>query len=83
MTREKRTLQEFLLEYATTFIRQYLAYCEQDADLFSQDIELSELLAYQTTHKAGIMAQISIERFLKRYNSKYTIGFLTLFFNDL
>jgi predicted AAA+ superfamily ATPase len=32
MTREQRTLRNFLLEYATTFFRQYLAYCEQDAD---------------------------------------------------
>jgi len=69
MTREKRTLREFLLEYATTFFRQYLAYCEQDAALFSnKQMELEELLTYQTTHKAGIMAQKSIEAFLKRYN---------------
>jgi predicted AAA+ superfamily ATPase len=68
MTREKRTLKEFLLEYATTFFRQYLAYCEQDADLFNKDIELEELLAYKTTHKAGVMAQEYIQRFLKRYN---------------
>jgi len=68
MTREKRTLKEFLLEYATTFFRQYLAYCEQDADLFNKDIELEELLAYKTTHKAGIMALEYIQRFLKRYN---------------
>ncbi len=68
MKREKMTLKQFLLEYATTFFRQYLAYCEQDAALFNKEIELSELLAYQTTHKAGIMAQESIQRFLKRYN---------------
>ncbi|TGO02717.1 hypothetical protein PN36_20185 [Candidatus Thiomargarita nelsonii] len=68
MTREKRTLKEFLLEYATTFFRQYLAYCEQDADLFNKDIELEDLLAYKTTHKAGVMALEYIQRFLKRYN---------------
>jgi predicted transcriptional regulator len=68
MTREKRTLKKFLLEYATTFFRQYLAYCEQDADLFNQYIELEELLTYKTAHKAGIMAQEYIQRFLKRYN---------------
>ena len=68
MTREKRTLKHFLLEYATTFFRQYLAYCEQDADLFNQDIELEELLVYKTTHKAGVMAQEYIQQFLKRYN---------------
>ncbi len=68
MTREKRTLKEFLLEYATTFFKQYLAYCEQDADLFNKDIEMEELLAYKTTHKAGVMALEYIQRFLKRYN---------------
>ncbi|MCK5524901.1 MAG: hypothetical protein KAI83_17380 [Thiomargarita sp.] len=68
MTREKRTLKEFLLEYATTFFKQYLAYCEQDADLFNKDIELEELLAYKTTHQAGVMALEYIQRFLKRYN---------------
>ena len=68
MKREKMTLKHFLKEYATTFFRQYLAYCEQDASLFNKEIELSELLAYQTTHKAGIMAQESIQRFIKRYN---------------
>ncbi|MCP4681744.1 MAG: hypothetical protein GY864_05385, partial [Desulfobacterales bacterium] len=68
MTREKRTLKEFLLEYATTFFRQYLAYCEQDADLFNKDIGLEELLACKTTHKAGVMALEYIQRFLKRYN---------------
>ncbi len=64
MTREKRTLKEFLLEYATTFFRQYLAYCEQDADLYNKDIELSELLDYQTTHTAGVLALEYIQRFL-------------------
>ncbi len=68
MTREKRTLKKFLLEYATTFFRQYLAYCEQDAALFDKYIELEELLTYQTTHKASVMAQDYIQRFLKRYN---------------
>lgn len=68
MKREKMTLKHFIKEYATTFFRQYLAYCEQDADLFNKDIEMEELLAYKTNHKAVIMAQESIQRFLKRYN---------------
>ncbi|MCP4681057.1 MAG: hypothetical protein GY864_01825, partial [Desulfobacterales bacterium] len=68
MTREKRTLKHFLLEYATTFFRQYLAYCEQDAALFNnKDISLEKLLTYKTTHKAGIMAQEYIQSFLERY----------------
>uniref|UniRef100_UPI0040572461 hypothetical protein n=1 Tax=Candidatus Electrothrix sp. TaxID=2170559 RepID=UPI0040572461 len=68
MTREKRTLRKFLLEYATTFFRQYLAYCEQDALLFGQDIALEDLLDYKTDHTAGIMAQEYIQRFVRRYN---------------
>jgi len=69
MTREQRTLKEFLLEYATTFYRQYLAYCEQDAALFNnKEMSLKKLLTYQTTHKAGIMAQEYIQSFLERYN---------------
>jgi predicted transcriptional regulator len=69
MTREKRTLKKFLLEYATTFYRQYLAYCEQDAVLFNnKEMSLKKLLTYQTTHKAGIMAQEYIQSFLERYN---------------
>jgi len=68
MTREKRTLKHFLLEYATTFFRQYLAYCEQDAALFNdKERTLKKLLTYQTTHKAGIMAQEYIQSFLERY----------------
>jgi len=68
MTREKRTLREFLLEYATTFFRQYLAYCEQDAALFNdKEKTLKKLLTYQTTHKASIMAQEYIQSFLERY----------------
>jgi len=69
MTREKRTLKKFLLEYATTFFRQYLAYCEQDPVLFrNKNLELEELLSYQTTHKAALLAQEHIQAFLKRYN---------------
>lgn len=69
MTRERRTLKEFLLEYATTFYRQYLAYCEQDSVLFrSKHLKLEELLTYQATHKAALLAQERIQAFLSRYN---------------
>ncbi len=69
MTREKMTLKKFLLEYATTFFRQYLAYCEQDAALFNNDaMDLEKLLTCQTTHKAGLMALEYIGAFLERYN---------------
>jgi len=69
MTRERRTLKEFLLEYATTFFRQYIAYCEQDPDLFrNKNMGLEKLLTYQTNHKAALLAQEHIGAFLERYN---------------
>jgi predicted AAA+ superfamily ATPase len=69
MTREQRTLKKFLLEYATTFFRQYLAYCEQDAALFNNKaMSLEKLLSYQTSHKAGLMALEYLDEFLERYN---------------
>jgi hypothetical protein len=69
MTPEKRTLREFLLGYATTFFRQYLAYCEQDPTLFGdKNMKLEKLLIYQTTHKAALLAQEHIQAFLERYN---------------
>jgi predicted AAA+ superfamily ATPase len=69
MTREKRTLKKFLKEYATTFFRQYLAYCEQDAALFNNKaMSLEKLLTYQTSHKAGLMALEYLDEFLERYN---------------
>jgi predicted AAA+ superfamily ATPase len=68
MKLEKMILKKFLLEYASTFFRQYLAYCEQDAALFNNKaMSLEKLLAYQTTHKASLMAQEYIEAFLERY----------------
>jgi hypothetical protein len=40
MKREEITLREFLLEYATTFFRQYIAYCLQQPELYNNtDIE--------------------------------------------
>ena len=70
MTREKRTLREFLLEYATTFFRQYLAYCEQDAILFGNDsMSLEKLASLSIAHKAGQMALGYIEQFLERYTT--------------
>ncbi|MCW5203626.1 MAG: hypothetical protein QTN59_12500 [Candidatus Electrothrix communis] len=69
MTREKRTLREFLLVYATTFYRQYIAYCEQDAILFrNTNMDLANLLNRRATSTAGRCAQERAEIFLERYN---------------
>ncbi|XCN73636.1 MAG: hypothetical protein Q3M24_02460 [Candidatus Electrothrix aestuarii] len=69
MTREKRTLRKFLLEYATTFYRQYLAYCEQDSVLFrNTNIDLEQLLNQKADSAAGRLALERVAIFLERYN---------------
>ncbi|WP_446011044.1 hypothetical protein, partial [Candidatus Electrothrix sp.] len=69
MTREKRTLRKFLLEYATTFYRQYLAYCEQDPMLFrNTTIDLEQLLNQKADSAAGRLALERVASFLDRYN---------------
>ncbi len=73
MKREDTTLRNFLLLYATTFFRQYIAYCHQDARLFrNKRVELETLLDYPSDHKAVHLAKEFIQGFLKRYyNTKY------------
>ncbi len=69
MTREKRTLRKFLLEYATTFYRQYLAYCEQDPVLFrNTTIDLERLVKLKVDSAAGTLALERAVIFLERYN---------------
>jgi len=68
MKREKTTLRKFLLEYATVFFRQYIAYCHQDPVLFqSRSVKLSDLAEYQSEHDAVVLARKMIRDFLKRY----------------
>ncbi|MCP4106004.1 MAG: hypothetical protein GY749_10770 [Desulfobacteraceae bacterium] len=68
MKREKTTLHDFLLVYATTFFRQYLAYCQQDPKLYNNNkVTLEDLLNCKTASKAGMMAQEDITDFLRRY----------------
>ncbi|MCP4109625.1 MAG: hypothetical protein GY749_29580 [Desulfobacteraceae bacterium] len=68
MKREKTTLHDFLLIYATTFFRQYIAYCEQNPELYGNtSISLEHLLTIRTAHKASYMAQEYIQAFLERY----------------
>ncbi|MDM8529848.1 hypothetical protein QUF63_01655 [Anaerolineales bacterium HSG25] len=68
--REDVTLRDFLLRYATTFFRQYIAYCHQEPMLYRDNrIEIEELLDYPSTHKAVNLAKMFIEGFLKRYQN--------------
>jgi len=68
MKREDTTLREFLLLYATTFFRQYIAYCHQDVLLFrNKRVKLEDLAEYPSEHKAVLIAKEFIQGFLKRY----------------
>ncbi|QTA78884.1 NTP hydrolase p-loop-containing [Desulfonema limicola] len=71
--REHTTLRKFLLEYATTFFRQYLAYCVQDPFMYlNAEIKLEELLECPSEHKAVTLAKDFIKSFLNRYyDTKY------------
>jgi predicted transcriptional regulator len=66
--REDATLRDFLLEYATTFFRQFIAYCHQDPTLYqNKRIKLKNLLDYSSEHKAVSLAKEFIEDFLEVY----------------
>ncbi len=70
MKREEITLREFLLEYATTFFRQYMAYCLQDAELYQNTgMGLEQLLTCETDRNAALLAKRSIREFLDRYTT--------------
>ena len=71
--REETTLKEFLLEYATTFFRQYIAYCIQDPILFNSRTTLHQLLSCSSDHKAVNLAKQFIEEFIDHYyDERYT-----------
>ncbi|MDM8515078.1 hypothetical protein QUF76_02675 [Desulfobacterales bacterium HSG16] len=83
MKQEEKTLRDFLLEYATTFFRQYIAYCHQDPVLYSSRTRLEQLLKYQSDHKAVDLAKANIEDFLYNYDNYDDIinqwdGFVTV-----
>ncbi|MCP4348380.1 MAG: hypothetical protein GY795_23070, partial [Desulfobacterales bacterium] len=71
MRREETTLRQFLMEYATTFFRQYVAYCHQDPLLYSdKSFTLEHLLDYPSGHKAVDLAKKFTEGFLRRYHNR-------------
>jgi len=70
MRREEMTLRKFLLEFATTFYRQYIAYCVKDPAMFKNtNYDLNSLLEVQSDHKAIPLVKDSIKFFMKRYNT--------------
>jgi len=69
MRREEMTMRRFLLEFATTFYRQYIAYCVQDPALYGdRRVDLNALLDMESDHRAVLLAKDGIRIFLKRYN---------------
>ena len=67
---DKTTLKLFLLNYATTFFRQYIAYCLQEPALYSDSsLTLSELAAIETSNDDVKLAQKMIISFIKRYDN--------------
>ena len=73
MKREDTTLRNFLLEYATIFFRQYIAYCIQDPILFSsRGVRIEQLLEISSEIKAVAVAKEFIKDFLSMYqHTKY------------
>ncbi|OQY60369.1 MAG: hypothetical protein B6245_01830 [Desulfobacteraceae bacterium 4572_88] len=68
MKREETTLRDFLMEYATTFFRQYIAYCHQDPILYrNKRMGLKDLSDCPSEHRAVLLAKEFIREFLKRY----------------
>ncbi|KPA17243.1 ATPase domain protein, prokaryote domain protein [Candidatus Magnetomorum sp. HK-1] len=70
MKREKKTLKDFLLEYATTFFRQYIAYCHQDPLLYrNRHIGLKALSEYNSDHKTVQLTKTYIQNFLNQFEN--------------
>ncbi len=70
MKREKMTLKAFLLQYASAFFRQYIAYCCREPMLYNNSrTTLEQLLDYPSSDPAVSMAKEFLESFLNRYGN--------------
>ncbi|MCP4750106.1 MAG: HTH domain-containing protein, partial [Proteobacteria bacterium] len=68
MKREEMTLREFLLVYATTFFRQYIAYCTQDPLLYKKNyVALEDLIDHPSERKPVLLAKELMQEFYRRY----------------
>jgi hypothetical protein len=62
---EKITLRAFIMQYAETFFRQYIAYCLQDPDLYkNRSISPKNLVEIETNNEDVKNAQKHFQRFL-------------------
>ncbi|HHY47910.1 MAG TPA: restriction endonuclease [Firmicutes bacterium] len=69
MKREETTLRKFLLEYYTTFFRQYIAYILKDPALYGdRGMKLRDLLKLKTNNeKVQYVQREHLARFIERY----------------
>lgn len=69
MKREETTLHKFLLEYFTTFCRQYIAYLLKDPEMYgSKDLSLRDLATLPSQNeRVQYMQSKYIHPFLERY----------------
>ncbi|NPV80537.1 MAG: hypothetical protein HPY52_09730 [Firmicutes bacterium] len=70
MKREETTLHKFLLEYYTTFFRQYIAYILKDSALYgNRSTDLKDLLDIKTDdERIRYIQEQHIKKFVKRYH---------------
>ena len=67
---EKMTLNEFIIYYAETFLRQYIAYCLQDPELYkTEPFSLKNLMELETNHSDVINAQNKFQNFINYFES--------------
>ncbi|NPV54118.1 MAG: hypothetical protein HPY71_11430 [Firmicutes bacterium] len=72
MKREETTLRKFLLEYYTTFFRQYIAYMLKDPALYrDRKVDLTALLGWKTRdERVRYVQEEHIKVFARRYEER-------------
>ncbi|MEW5867194.1 MAG: hypothetical protein AB1774_10110 [Bacillota bacterium] len=72
MKREETTLRKFLLEYYTTFFRQYIAYILKDPALYANsEVDLKALLRLETSdERVRYIQQEHIRVFVERHEER-------------
>jgi len=65
LKREKVTLRAFIMQYAETFFRQYIAYCLQDSELYkTSPVSMKKLMEIETNNDDVKNAQKHLENFI-------------------
>jgi len=70
--REKKTLRAFIMQYAETFFRQYIAFCLQDPALYKTgSISMNNLLEIKTNNDDVKHAQKQLRQFLTFFETNH------------